>query len=298
MVSGKLKRKLNPSGTVIMILLAFLALAMIYPIYNQLVIALTGPDHIAEADGATVIPRDITLATFKAVLSVPKVYRGVLNSLYITSAGLMVNIVLTSLGAYVLIKQNLPGRRVFMSLIIITMIFEGGLIPDFFLMRKLNLIDRYASVILYKAVNPYYLIILMRFFSRTPPSLIEAARIDGCGEVRILFQVVIPTCVAGIATISLFYGVFHWNEYFRSMIYLTSETKWPLQVVMRELIVSQEKAAFIGAMNFITSTGAAAIDFKALKAALIIIAIVPILAFYPFVLKYFVPGRLEGSIKE
>ena len=283
---------------IIVILLCTLAVVMIYPIYNQLVISFTGSEYIAEADGTTIIPRDFTLFTYQSVLSVPKVYRGVLNSLFITAVGLVVNIVLTSLGAYVLIKKDLVGRGVFMTLIIITMIFEGGLIPDYFLMRDLHLLDRYASVIMYKAVNPYYLIILMRFFIRVPKSLIEAARIDGYDEVRILFKIVIPVSISGIATISLFYGVFHWNEYFRAMIYLTTETKLPLQVILRELIVSMEKAAFIGSQNFIKSSAAAAIEFKAIKAALIIIAIVPILVFYPFVLRYFVKGKLQGAVKE
>lgn len=293
------RRSSKVSRVVIAVALVLLALTMVYPIYNQLVIALTGPEYIAQATGTTVIPHGFTLNTFKSVLSIPKVYRGVINSLLITAVGLLVNIILTSLGAYVLIKRDLVGRSVFMTLIVITMIFEGGLIPDYFLMRDLDLLDRYASVILYKAVNPYYLIILMRFFSRVPKSLIEAARIDGYDEVRILFRIVIPVSIAGIATISLFYGVFHWNEYFRAMIYLTSDAKLPLQVVLRELIVSMEKAAFVGSMNYVISgEGAAAIDFKAIKAALIIIAILPILCFYPFVLKYFVKGRLQGSVKE
>lgn len=280
------------------VFLVVLGLVMIYPIYNQLVISLTGPEYIAAADGTTLIPRGFTFATYRAVLAIPKVYRGILNSLLITSAGLVVNIVLTSLGAYVLIKRDLVGRALFMTLIVISMIFEGGLIPDYFLMRDLRLLDRYLAVILYKAVNPYYLIILMRFFAGVPKSLIEAARIDGYSEVRILFRIVIPLSIAGIATISLFYGVFHWNEYFRAMIYLTSEAKWPLQVVLRELIVSLEKAAFIGAMNYQRMVGAAEIAFKAIKAALIIIAIIPIMAVYPFLLRYFVRGKLQGSVKE
>lgn len=283
---------------VITVLLVLLAVAMVYPIYNQLVISLTGPEHIAAADGTTIWPRGITLTTYRGVLSIQKVYRGVLNSLLITALGLVVNVVLTSMGAYVLIKRNLVGRSFFMTFIIITMIFEGGLIPDYFLMRNLGLLDSYWSVILYKAVNPYYLIILMRFFANVPQSLIEAARIDGYSEIRILFRIVIPVSIAGIATIALFYGVFHWNEYFRAMVYLTTEVKWPLQVVLRELIISMEKAAFIGAMNYQRLTGAAAIPFKALKAALIIIAILPILVFYPFILRYFVKGRLRGAVKE
>lgn len=292
------KRKAGVGHWLIVVILFLLALVMVYPIYNQLVISLTGPEHITEADGTTLVPRDITLSTYGGVLGIPKVYRGLLNSLFITAAGLAVNIFLTSCGAYVLIKRDLVGRGFFMTMIVITMIFEGGLIPDYFLMKNLGLLDSYASVILFKAVNPYYLIIMMRFFDQVPKSLIEAARLDGYGEVRILLKIVMPVSVAGIATISLFYGVFHWNEYFRAMIYLSSEGKWPLQVVMRELIISMEKAAFIGAMNFQKALGAAAIEFKALKAALIILAIVPILLFYPFVLRYFVKGRLQGSVKE
>lgn len=282
----------------IIIILVVGALVLVYPLYNQLVISLTGSDYITKANGTTLIPYGFTLSTYKTVLAIPKVARGVLNSIFITSVGLVINIVFTSMGAYVLTKRDLVGRSFFITMIVITMIFEGGLIPDYFLMRKLHLLNSYWSVILYKAVNPYYLIILMRFFDKVPPSLIEAARIDGYNETKILFKIVVPVSVAGIATVSLFYGVFHWNEYFRAMIYLTDEVKYPLQVVLRELLVSAEKSAFIGAMNFQRMTAAAQLDIKAIKAALIIISIIPILIFYPFVLKYFVKGRLQGSVKE
>ncbi|MCD6343429.1 MAG: carbohydrate ABC transporter permease [Spirochaetaceae bacterium] len=292
------KRKAGIGHWVVVVTLFVLAVVMVYPLYNQLVISLTGPEYITQADGTTLIPRGFTLSTYTSVLAIPKVYWGLLNSLFITAAGLVVNILLTSIGAYVLIKRNLVGRGFFMIMIVITMIFEGGLIPDYFLMRDLHLLNTYASVILFKAVNPYYLIIMMRFFDQVPKSMLEAARLDGYGDVRILFKIVLPVSVAGIATISLFYGVFHWNEYFRAMIYLSSEHKWPLQVILRELIISMEKASFIGSTNFLQSTGAAAIEFKALKASLIILAIVPILLFYPFVLRYFVKGRLQGAVKE
>ncbi len=297
MVNKKAKGRVG--HIVLLIVLGLLALVMFYPIYNQLVISLTGNEYIAQADGTTIIPRGITLQTYSSVLSIPKVYRGLLNSLFITAVGLVVNVVLTSMGAYVLTKRDLFGRNFFMVLIVITMIFEGGLIPDYFLMKDLHLLNRYASVIMYKAVNPYYLIILMRFFDRVPTSLIESARLDGSSEMRILFSIVIPVSVSGIATISLFYGVFHWNEYFRAMIYLTDEMKYPLQVILRELIISMEKASFVGATNYLQmSTTAVTLDFKAIKAALIIIAIVPILIFYPFVLRFYVKGRLQGAVKE
>ncbi|RKX87669.1 MAG: carbohydrate ABC transporter permease [Spirochaetes bacterium] len=283
---------------IIIILLLITAIVMVYPLYNQLVISLTGSKYIVDASGTTLLPHGFTLSTYKSVLAIPKVARGVLNSIFITAAGLVINIIFTSMGAYVLTKRNLYGRSFFITMIVITMIFEGGLIPDYFLMRRLHLLNSYWSVILYKAVNPYYLIILMRFFDQVPPSLIEAARIDGYNETKILFKIVIPVSVAGIATVSLFYGVFHWNEYFRAMIYLTDEGKFPLQVVLRELLISAEKASFIGSMNYLKGTAAAQLDIKAIKAALIIISIIPILVFYPFVLKFFVKGRLQGSVKE
>lgn len=291
-------RRASVSQILLLSVLLILALTMVYPIYNQLVISLTGPQYIADADGSTVIPRGITLQTYRSVLAIPKVYRGLANSLLITVVGLVVNIVLTSMGAYVLINKELLGRNTFMTMIIIVMIFEGGLIPDYFLMKNMHLLNTYTAVIMYKAVNPYYLIILMRFFDKVPKSLIESARLDGCSDITILFKIIIPVSAAGIATISLFYGVFHWNEYFRAMIYLTDEMKYPLQVVLRELIVSMEKASFVGATNFLKMTTAASLDFKAIKAALIILAIVPILMFYPFVLKYYVKGKLQGAIKE
>ena len=283
---------------IIIIFLFVLSLVMIYPIYNQIVISFTGPEFIAAANGTTLIPHGFTLDTYKNVLAIEKVYRGLLNSLLVTSSGLVINIILTSIGAYVLTKRDLAGRKIFITLIVITMIIEGGLIPDYFLMKDLHLLNTYWSIILYKAVNPYYLIILMRFFDKVPKSLIEAARLDGYSEIRILFKIVIPISVAGIATISLFYGVFHWNEYFRAMIYLVDEWKYPLQVIVRELVIAGEKSSFIGGLNYLKLEGAATIDLKAIKAALIILVIIPILIFYPFVLRYFVKGKLQGSVKE
>ena len=281
------------------LIMLVLALVMVYPLINLFAISFTGPKYIAEANGMTIIPKDFTLATYGALLTNPKVYRGLANSLIITGVGTALNLALTSVAAYVLTRKNLPGRRFFLVLILITMIFEGGIIPDYLLIRRLGLYNSYWSVILYKAINPYYLIILMRFFEKVPPSLEEAARIEGASEWHIFTKVVIPLNKGGLATIGLFYCVFHWNEYFRALIYLKDETKWPLQVVLRELIVKLDKAAFVGSMSFMSYTDAAAlIDVKALKAGMIILAILPILVLYPLILRYFTKGTLSGSIKE
>ncbi len=280
-------------------LLFLLAFMTFFPLYNILVVSLTGPAKIAAATGLSVIPRDPSLATYLTLIQIPKVARGLVNSIYITVVGVFVNMSLTCLAAYALSRPRLPGKSYIMVFIIVTMIFEGGLIPDFLLMRDLHLLNKYASVILYKAVNAYYLIIMIRFFEEVPLSLIEAGKMDGVGELRTLFSIVLPVSKAGVATVSLFYCVFHWNEYFRAMIYLTNPDKWPLQVVLRELIVSGDKAAFIGALNYLKyDVGAAQVDMKALKAGVIVLAVLPILLLYPVLLRYFSKGVLSGAVKE
>jgi len=281
------------------LLMVVLVLIMIYPLINLLAISFTGPKYIAEANGLSVVPRDFTMATYRALLTNHKVYRGLFNSFLITGVGTAINLFLTSIAAYVLTRKYLLGRHFFLVLILITMIFEGGLIPDYFLIKNLGLLNTYWSVILYKAINPYYLIILMRFFEQVPVSLEEAAKLDGAGEWQIFSKIIVPLNHGGIATIGLFYGVFHWNEYFRAMIYLNDEAKWPLQVVLRELIVGQDKAAFLGSLSFLKYFDVSMmIDIKALKAGMIILAILPLLLVYPLILKYFTRGTMSGSIKE
>lgn len=279
-------------------LLVLLAFVTVFPLYNLLVVSLTGPRAIAAAHGLSLLPRDPTLATYAALLGAPKVAGSLANSLFITAAGVLVNMALTCLAAYALSKPRLPGRRILMIAILVTMVFEGGLVPDYMLMRSLRLINRYASVILYKAVNAYYLIIMIRFFEEVPPSLLEAARIDGATETAILRRIVLPASKAGVATVSLFYTVFHWNEYFRAMIYLPDSSRWPLQVVLRELVVASEKASFIGSSSYLNFTGASQIELKSLKAGLIILAVAPVLALYPLILRFFAKGALSGAVKE
>ncbi|WP_020610948.1 carbohydrate ABC transporter permease [Sediminispirochaeta bajacaliforniensis] len=293
------ENRLSPFRLFNALLMLLLALVMVYPLINLLAISFTGPAAIARANGLTLFPRDATTATYKALLTNQKVYRGLFNSLFITFVGTAINIFLTSIAAYVLTRKYLFGRRLFLVLIIITMIFEGGLIPDYFLVKGLGLIDSYWSVILYKAINPYYLIILMRFFEKVPLSLEESARLEGAGEWQIFSRIILPINKGGLATIGLFYGVFHWNEYFRALIYLNSEAKWPLQVVLRELIVGLDKAAFLGSLSFLKYSDASMmIDIKALKSGMIILAILPVLVLYPFILRYFTKGTMSGSVKE
>jgi putative aldouronate transport system permease protein len=161
----------------------------------------------------------------------------------------------------------------------------------------MGLLDTYWSVILYKAVNAWYLIILVRFFEEIPEELIESAQLDGASQFRIFWSIVLPLARPALATIALFYLVFHWNEFFRSMIYLSDQSKWPLQVVLRQFVIGGDKVAIVGANNANNNIGIAQIDIRALKAGMILLTIVPILAVYPLILRYFTRGTMVGAVK-
>jgi putative aldouronate transport system permease protein len=281
----------------ICILLFIITLAMIVPILNIFAVALSDPSRVAEIKGLTIIPRGFSLINFKILFSNPMIIKSVLNSVFITVVGTALNLIMTAMAAYALTRPNLKGKKFFMTILIIIMVFEPGLIPEYLVVKKINLIDSYWSVILYKAVNVYYLIILMRFFEDIPKPLIEAAKIDGAGHMTILFRILLPLAKPAMATIGLFYAVFHWNEYFRASIYLNDSTKWPLQVVLRQFVVLDDTATMLGANNLLSYNEAAQLSYDALQAGTIVIAMIPILLLYPLILKYYTKGTLEGGVK-
>lgn len=283
---------------VIILFLFLITLMMVYPFVNLLALSLTGDRYIAEANGLTLIPKGFTLDTYKALLLSQQVARGLGNSLFITTVATFSNLIFTSLTAYALARKEFIGRKIVMLFIIITMVFNGGLIPNYLLIKNLGLIDSYWALILPGTINVYYLIILMNFFKSIPASFIEAAEMDGAGHLRILFQIVMPLSKPALAAIGLFYTVFHWNEYFYAMIYLNNPDKWPLQVVLRQFILRSDKAAMVGIQQLQQFTGSAMLDFKSLKAGIIIITVMPILILYPLILKYFAKGVMAGGVKE
>ena len=182
-------------------------------------------------------------------------------------------------------------------LVLVTIVFEPGIIPDYFLMKHMGLLNTPWSVILYKAINAWYLIILIRFFEEIPNELLEAAELDGANPFQTFWMVVLPLARPALATIALFYLVFHWNEFFRAMIYLNDQSKWPLQVVLRQFVIEGDKIAIVGAQNANNNIGIAQINIRALKAGMILITILPILAIYPLILKFFTKGTMSGALK-
>ncbi|WP_420006837.1 carbohydrate ABC transporter permease [Arenibacterium sp. LLYu02] len=277
--------------------LLLMVVVTVQPLLNLLAVSLSDPAKLPGMSGVEVLPRGLSLEVWRLLLNHPAVRAGIVNSVFITLAGTALNITLTALMAWALSRKGLPGRRVFFVLVLVTIVFDPGIIPEYFVNKRLGLLNSYWSVVLYKAVNAWYLIILIRFFEEIPEELLDAAELDGANPFQTLWFVVLPLARPALATISLFYIVFHWNEFFRAMIYLTDQTKWPLQVVLRQFVIEGDKFAMVGAQEMNTFTGAGQISFRALKAGMVILTILPILLIYPLILKFFTRGAISGALK-
>ena len=203
--------------------------------------------------------------------------------------GTGINLLMTMTTAYPLARRALVGRKFFMLMITVTMMFSGGLIPNYIIIVKLGLVDSLWSLILPGCVSAYNMIIMKNFFEALPAELNEAARIDGLSEMGILFRIIVPLSLPSLCTIGLFYGVGHWNAYFNATIYLNSRSRWPLQVVLRNLLEN----AVTSEIDYGES---ASLPVEPLKMAVVVFTTAPIIVLYPFIQKYFVKGALVGSI--
>lgn len=282
---------------VICTVLFLMTVTMIVPILNIGALSLSSPDRVQELTGFSILPKGFSLVNYKVLLSNPQVLKSLMNSIFITVTATFINLLFTSMSAYVLTRPKLKGKRIFMALLILVMVLEPGIVPEYLVMKQIDLIGSYWSVILYKAVNVYYLIILMRFFEDVPSSLVEAAEVDGAGHLTIFAKIFLPLAKPAMATVGLFYAVYHWNEYFRASIYL-NQAQWPLQVVLRQFVVLNDTSSLVGASSLLSYNEAAQLSYDALQAGTIVIAIVPILMLYPLILKYYTKGTMEGGVKE
>lgn len=265
---------------------------------NILAKSFSDPALSPSMSGLRVIPAGFSTVNYDIVFSNKVILPTLWNSIFITVVGTAINILLTTSAAYVLIQPGLMFKKIIMTFLIVMMLFDPGLVPEYLLVKQLGLIGSQWSVILVTSVNVYYLIIMMRYFQAVPMDIYEAARIDGAGHVRMIFSMVFPLAKSGIATITMFYAVVRWNEYFKASIYLTEKAKTTLQVILRQFVVLGDTVSLIGAQNIMDYNELARIDYGALKAATIVIAIVPILLLYPIVLKFYTRDVMAGSVKE
>jgi putative aldouronate transport system permease protein len=278
--------------------LLLVSLVVLVPLLNLLALSLSSPDRVSEVRGLTIFPKGFSLVNFRVLIANPFFSRSILNSIYITVVGTALNLLVTSMAAFALTRPKLPFKPFFQILIVVVMIFEPGLVPEYLVVKKIGLMNSLWAVILYKTVNVYYLIIMMRYFEEIPVSLIEAAQVDGASYWTILRKVIIPLSKPALATLGLFYGVYHWNEYFRASIYLNDPTKYPLQLILRQFVVLDDTASLIGSGTLFSYDEAARLNYGALQASTIIVAMLPVLIIYPLILKYYARGVMEGGVKE
>ena len=292
------KKSLSFMQWFLMIFLFLLTLTMVMPLLHILARSVSDPAKSASMPGLRIIPAGFSLINYEVIFSNKNVVPAIFNSIFITGIGTIINMLLTMLAAYVLTRPNLVGKKILMGFFIVMMLFDPGIVPEYMVIRKLGLMGTKWSVILSQACNVYYLVIMMRYFESVPKSLCEAATIDGAGHLNILFKVMAPLSKAGIATLTMFYGVVRWNEYYRSGIYISSITEVPLQVILRKFVVDGDVTTLIGTQNLMDYNALAQLDYTALQYATIVVAIVPILLVYPLVLKYYNKDVMAGGVKE
>jgi putative aldouronate transport system permease protein len=266
----------------------------LYPFLYVLFASVSDPLRMGRHMGFLLTPLGFSLRSYVLVIRNPMILAGYGNTLLYMTTGTALNLLLTSFGAYVLSRRNLLLRNVIMFFIVVTMFFSGGLIPFYLIVRSLGLSDRIWAMILPTAISSYNLIVMRTAFVQLPDSMEESARMDGANDFRILFQIYIPLCMAVVAVMILFYSVAHWNSWFNAMIFMRSRERYPLQLILREILVASTTQDM--------TTGAAATDQQpigeTIKYATIIVATLPILFVYPFLQRYFIHGVMIGALKE
>lgn len=285
------KRKIRVFDLFNMIFFGLFALLCLYPFLNQLLISLASPADYLNAK-LLPIPYHFNLESYKFVLFQNHIGSAFLISIGLTVVGTGVNMLMTILGAYVLGKEGLPGRKIFFYLILFTMFFGGGLIPFYITVRNLGLAGSLASLVLPFSINTFNMIILRNAFTAIPKEIYEACEVDGATDFTILFVFVVPMSITGIATVALFYLVERWNDWYWPMLFIHDSELFPLALELRNILsYNQSTSGGSGQLN------PALMFSEGQKAATIIVSIIPILCVYPFIQKYFVKGLMLGSVK-
>ncbi|KKO53905.1 carbohydrate ABC transporter permease [Paenibacillus sp. DMB20] len=279
----------------------FLAFAIvIYPLIYILSASISDPKLVASGD-MWLWPKGITFDGYKRVFENTSIWIGYGNTILYTVVGTTINLLVTLPAAYALSRKDFVGRNFFMGMFMVTMFFGGGLVPTYLLVKDLGMINTMWAIVIPSAASIWNIIVSRTFFqSSIPKELQEAAQIDGCTNMRLFIKIILPLSMPIIAVMALFYGVGNWNSYFSALIYLNDTAKYPLQLVLRQILVLQEMAAQGG--GAIDTSTAAALNSKAeiaalVKYAVIIVATVPVIAIYPFLQRYFVQGVMIGSVK-
>ncbi len=275
------------------VFLFLLMIVCLYPLYLQLIISISHGLEVMKG-GITILPKNVTLATYRAILR-GDLFMYMKNSVIYTVVGTVVNLLMSCLCAFPLSRKTFSGRKFFTAMVSVTLFFSGGMIPMYLTVKQFGLMDTMWSLILPGAISTYNMIIIRTSFQSIPDSLAESAQLDGANDMIILWKIFIPLSKATLATMLLFYAVSHWNSYFDAMLYINKKELYPLQIMLRNMLIGgqlAEETEMVG-----SSAASFATTDATLRAGTIIVSTLPILIVYPFVQRHFVKGVMVGSIK-
>lgn len=273
------------------ILATFFLIVCLYPLFFVLIASFSNPSLVTTGQ-VWILPRGMTLEGYRRMLENSDIWIGYRNTIFYTAVGTFINLAFTLTAGYVLSRVTLPGRRLINLIFMLTMFINGGLVPTYLLVRSLHLENTFWIMVLMGAVNVWDLIICRTFFSSNIPlEMLEAAQIDGCDDFRFFFTIVLPLSGAIIAVLTLFFAVGHWNGYYTALIYLRDKNRYPLQLVLRNILLASS-------LNVNEDAGMGQLlKIQSMKYGVIIVASVPVLILYPFIQKHFVKGVMVGAIK-
>lgn len=274
-------------------------LITLLPILHVISTSLSEPDDIVRGK-VGLWPSSLSISAYKTILfENVHIPRSFWNSIMITAVGTTLNVIFTTVTAYVLAKKDLLFRPFFLTFSILPMFFTGGIIPQFLLVKSLGMMNTIWAVTIPVLISSWWLIIMLSFFKNFPVEIEEAAKLDGCGDLQTLIRIVLPLSMAGVATIALFYAVSHWNSYFSALLYLRNYENYPLQLILREIVLQSTLASQLASEG----NAALAEDLssnltpESVQYATLVVSIIPMLIIYPFIQKYFVRGIMIGSLK-
>ena len=274
------------------VFLIFMLIITMYPFWYIIVASVSSNTEVLQANGKMLWPRGFNVSAYKEVLKYASIWTGYKNTIFVLIVGTLISIILTAIGGYFLSRKNAFFQKYIAIAIVITMYFSGGIIPFYFTVKDLGLDGSLWSLILPTAISTYNLIIMRTAFAAIPDSLEESAKIDGARHFTILFRIMLPLCIPTVAVLILYYAVGYWNSWFNASLFLTDRGTFPLQLILREIILYNTGDA---------SSAAASVDkediSETLQYATIIVSTVPILCIYPFLQKYFAKGVMVGAIK-
>ncbi len=285
-------RHVHVFDVILFIILTILALVIIYPFYNTILVSIV-PQAVYTRQPFMLYPKKITMENYKFVFESPLLLRSMLNSVILAIVGTLYNMILTVLLAYAFTKHDMPGRNFFRFILVFTMYFGGGLVPTYLLYKALGLVGNWWVMVLPTGVSITYMLIVSSNMSELPAEIEESAKIDGANDIQILFKIVLPLIKPILATFTIYYAVERWNEWYSAMLYLKDNKLWPLQQALRQIISS----ANVISTTALNGESRPPVYGDSVKMACIVVTVFPLMALYPFLQRYFLTGLTLGAVK-